>query len=42
MSRLSTQEKIAAGFSAAILLAGAVYWTLQILDVIATLELAYG
>ena len=42
MSRLSTQEKIAVGFSAAILLAGAVYWTVQILDVTATLKLAYG
>ncbi len=37
---LSTQEKIAVAVSAAILLAAAVYWTVQILDVIATLKLA--
>ena len=40
--KLSTQEKIAVGVSTAILLAAAVYWILQILDVIATLKLAYG
>ena len=40
--RLSTQEKIAAAVSAAILLAAAIYWTEQILDVIATLKMAYG
>jgi hypothetical protein len=39
---VSTQEKIAAAVSAAILLAAAVYWTVQILDVIETLKLAYG
>ena len=42
MAQLSTQEKIAVAVSTAILLAGAVYWTVQILDVIATLKLAYG
>jgi hypothetical protein len=42
LAQLSTQEKIAVGVSAAILLAAAVYWTLQILDVIATLKMAYG
>ncbi|HKU14683.1 MAG TPA: hypothetical protein VJQ52_09820 [Steroidobacteraceae bacterium] len=42
MAPLSTQEKIAVGASAAILLAAAIYWTVQILDVIATLKLAYG
>ncbi len=42
MNRLGTQEKIAVGFSAAILLAAAVYWIVQILDVIETLRLAYG
>lgn len=42
MSRLSTQEKIAVGFSAAILLAAAIYWIVQIKDVIATLKMAYG
>jgi hypothetical protein len=36
------QEKIAVGVSAAILLAAAVYWIVQIHDVIATLKLAYG
>jgi hypothetical protein len=40
--RLSTQEKIAAALSVAILLAAAIYWTEQIIDVIATLKLAYG
>jgi hypothetical protein len=39
---VSTQEKIAVAVSAAILLAAAVYWTVQILDVIETLKLAYG
>jgi hypothetical protein len=42
LAKLSTQEKIAVGVSAAILLAAAAYWTVQILDVIATLKLAYG
>ncbi len=36
------QEKVAVGVSAAILLAAAVYWTVQIRDVIATLKMAYG
>ena len=40
MAKLSTQEKIAVGFSAAILLAAAVYWTVQIIDTIATIKLA--
>jgi hypothetical protein len=42
LAKLSTQEKVAVGVSTAILLAAAVYWTVQILDVIATLKLAYG
>jgi hypothetical protein len=42
LGALSTQEKIAVAVSAAILLAAAVYWTAQILDVIETLKLAYG
>jgi hypothetical protein len=37
---VSTQEKIAVGVSAAILLAAAVYWIVQIIDVIATVRLA--
>jgi hypothetical protein len=41
-TKLRSPEKIAVGASAAILLAAAVYWTVQILDVIATLKLAYG
>jgi hypothetical protein len=41
-SASSTREKIAVGVSAAIILATAVYWLLQITDVIATLRLAYG
>jgi hypothetical protein len=39
---LSKQEKIAVAVSAAILLTAAVWWVVQILDVIATLKLAYG
>jgi hypothetical protein len=42
LAAVSTQEKIAVAVSAAILLAAAVYWTVQILDVIETLRLAYG
>ncbi|HKR37988.1 MAG TPA: hypothetical protein VJT10_24320 [Steroidobacteraceae bacterium] len=38
--KLSSQEKIAVGISAAILLAAAVYWTVQIVDVVATVKLA--
>lgn len=38
----SNRERIAAGVSAAILLATAIYWLLQIKDVIATLRMAYG
>lgn len=42
MIQLSTQEKVAVAVSAAILLVAAVYWVVQILDVIDTLKLAYG
>jgi hypothetical protein len=42
LAKLSTQEKIAAAVSAAILLAGSVYWIVQIAGVIETLKLAYG
>jgi hypothetical protein len=42
LAEVSKQEKIAVAVSAAILLAAAVYWTVQILDVIETLKLAYG
>jgi hypothetical protein len=41
-ARLSTQEKVAAAVSAAIILTAAIYWVVQILDVIATLKMAYG
>jgi hypothetical protein len=41
-TNLSTREKIAVGLSAAILLASALYWLVQIKDVIATLKMAYG
>jgi hypothetical protein len=37
---VSTQEKIAVGVSAAILLAAAIYWTVQLIDVVATVKLA--
>jgi hypothetical protein len=37
---VSKQEKIAVAVSAAILLAAAVYWTVQIIDTIATVKLA--
>ncbi|HTJ18098.1 MAG TPA: hypothetical protein VL494_15055 [Steroidobacteraceae bacterium] len=37
---MSTQEKVAAGVSAAILLAAAIYWIAQIIDVVATVKLA--
>jgi hypothetical protein len=40
LAALSTQEKIAVGVSAAILLAAAVYWTAQLIDVVATVKLA--
>lgn len=40
MAAVSTQEKIAVGVSAAILLAAAVYWIAQIVDVVATVKLA--
>jgi hypothetical protein len=41
-ARLGLRERIAITFSAAIVLGSAVYWVLQILDVIATLKMAYG
>ena len=37
---MSTQEKVAAGTSAAILLAAAIYWIVQLTDVVATVKLA--
>jgi hypothetical protein len=40
LAKLSTREKIAVGVSAAILLAAAVYWVVQITDVVATVKLA--
>jgi hypothetical protein len=40
LANLSKQEKIAVGASAAILLAAAVYWIVQIVDVVATVKLA--
>jgi hypothetical protein len=40
LAAVSTQEKVAAGVSAAILLAAAVYWIAQIIDVVATVKLA--
>jgi len=42
VATLSTREKIALGVSGAIVLATAVYWLIQISDVIATLRMAYG
>jgi type II secretory pathway component PulM len=39
---LSTREKIALAVSGAIVLATAIYWIVQISDVIATLKMAYG
>jgi hypothetical protein len=36
------REKIAIALSAGILLASAIYWVVQVLDVIATLKMAYG
>jgi hypothetical protein len=41
-TQLNTREKIAVAVSAAIVLATAVYWILQIKGVLATLKLAYG
>ncbi|HVF15313.1 MAG TPA: hypothetical protein VNA21_00320 [Steroidobacteraceae bacterium] len=40
--KLSTQEKVAAGVSAIVLLAIAIYWITQIAGVIEMLKLAYG
>ena len=40
LAQLSKQEKIAAAVSAAILGVAAVYWILQIIDVVATVKLA--
>ena len=42
MAKLSTREKVAAAVSAAILVAGGIYWIVQIAGVIETLKLAYG
>ena len=39
---MSTREKIAIAVSGAIILAAVVYWIVQIVDVLAILELAYG
>ena len=41
-SRFGLREKIAITLSASILLASAIYWVLQIFDVIETLKMAYG
>jgi hypothetical protein len=40
--RLGPREKIAIAVSGAIVLASAVYWLIQISDVIETLKMAYG
>ena len=40
--KLSTREKVAAGVSAAIVLATVIYWITQIAGVMEMLELAYG
>jgi hypothetical protein len=40
--KLSTQEKVAAGVSAAMLVAIVIYWITQIAGVIEMLKLAYG
>jgi hypothetical protein len=40
LAAVSTQEKVAAGISAAILLAAAIYWIVQLIDVVATVKLA--
>ena len=42
VSILSTREKIALGVSGAIVVAAAIYWLVQISDVVSTLKLAYG
>jgi type II secretory pathway component PulM len=42
VATLSTREKIALAVSGAIVLVTAVYWVLQISDVLETLRLAYG
>lgn len=39
---LSTIEKVAAGTSAVIILAGLIYWSIQISGVMDMLEMAYG
>jgi hypothetical protein len=39
-AKLSRQEEIAVVASAAILLAAAVYWVVQLVDVVATVKLA--
>ena len=42
MDIMSTREKIAIAVSGAIIVAAAVYWIVQIVDVLEILELAYG
>ena len=42
VATLSTREKIALAVAGAIVLVTAVYWVLQISDVLETLRLAYG
>jgi hypothetical protein len=42
VATVSTREKIALAVSGAIVLVTAVYWVLQISDVLETLRLAYG
>ena len=39
---MSTREKIAIAVSGAIIVAAAVYWIVQIVDVLELLEMAYG
>jgi hypothetical protein len=41
-ARFGLREKIAIAVSASIVLGSVVYWVLQVLDVIATLKMAYG
>jgi hypothetical protein len=42
MNRMSIREKVAIAISGAIIIAAIVYWIVQIVDVLAILELAYG
>ena len=41
-ARFGLQEKIALAVSGAIVLGSAIYWLLQVVDVIETLKMAYG